>query len=364
MNKSRTTQYNPDDRSPPGETLAELLEMHSMTQAELADRMGRPKKTINEIIRGRAAITPETALQLELVFRVPAHFWLTLEANYQVCLARKEEHDRLEQDGEFLKELPLKVMESNGWIGASDDKREQTKSALSYFGVVNSTKIPIVQEAAFRAYHASTSSAWSLAAWLRKGELDAQQIRVEDYDRDRFTRTLQKIRSLTTESPTHFAPLLTQMCARSGVSVVFVKDLPQAAATGATRWLGGHRPLIQLSTGHRTDDAFWFAFFHQSGHIILEHAKREVILDFAAGNTLDPREVSANQFARNILIPETKPSQFLTARAATRAAIEQFAETIDIAPGIVVRRLQQDNVLAPNQFNSLKRTLDWTNAGL
>lgn len=38
----------------PGDTLAEHLEYTAMTQAELAERMGRPKKTINEIIQGKA----------------------------------------------------------------------------------------------------------------------------------------------------------------------------------------------------------------------------------------------------------------------------------------------------------------------
>lgn len=49
----------------PGETLRETLETIGMTQAELADRTGCPKKTINEIIAGEAAITAKTALQLE-----------------------------------------------------------------------------------------------------------------------------------------------------------------------------------------------------------------------------------------------------------------------------------------------------------
>lgn len=54
-----------------------------MSQAVLAERTGRSKKTINEIIQGKAAITPDTALQLEKVLGVPASFWNNLERNYQ-----------------------------------------------------------------------------------------------------------------------------------------------------------------------------------------------------------------------------------------------------------------------------------------
>ncbi len=60
-----------------------------MTQLELSQRMGRPAKTINEIINGKTAITPETALQLERVLGVPAHFWRNREEQYQQYLWRR-----------------------------------------------------------------------------------------------------------------------------------------------------------------------------------------------------------------------------------------------------------------------------------
>ncbi len=44
------------------ETLRETFKTISMSQAELANRTGRPEKTINEIIAGKAAITARTAL--------------------------------------------------------------------------------------------------------------------------------------------------------------------------------------------------------------------------------------------------------------------------------------------------------------
>ena len=54
--------------------------------AELAESTGRPRKTINEIIAGKAEITAETALQLERVLGIPASFWNNLERNYQESL--------------------------------------------------------------------------------------------------------------------------------------------------------------------------------------------------------------------------------------------------------------------------------------
>ncbi len=85
------TSCQPNYSIPPGETLRETLETIGMTQVELADRTGRPKKAINEIIEGKAPITVKTALQLERVLGVPASVWNNLERNYQKTKARLKE---------------------------------------------------------------------------------------------------------------------------------------------------------------------------------------------------------------------------------------------------------------------------------
>ena len=84
---TRTDAY-PDVAIPPGEYLAEEIEARGISQKELAHRMGRPANAINEIIKGKKAITAETALQLEAVLaEIPARFWLNLETDYQLTKA-------------------------------------------------------------------------------------------------------------------------------------------------------------------------------------------------------------------------------------------------------------------------------------
>jgi HTH-type transcriptional regulator/antitoxin HigA len=81
-------QYRPDEVTPPGETLLEILEERGLTQADLAERTGRSRKSIHEIIEGKAEITPETALQLEGFLSIPASFWNQRERHYREFLAR------------------------------------------------------------------------------------------------------------------------------------------------------------------------------------------------------------------------------------------------------------------------------------
>lgn len=87
MSEEQENSFKPNYAVPPGETLRETLEPIGMTQAELAQRTGRPKKTINEIIKGKAAITADTAIHLERALGVPASFWNNFERNYQEAIA-------------------------------------------------------------------------------------------------------------------------------------------------------------------------------------------------------------------------------------------------------------------------------------
>ncbi len=82
------TELYPDIAIAPGEYLAEEIGARGMTQKALAARMGRPVNAINEIVKGKKAITAETALQLEAVMpEIPARFWLNLETDYRLAKA-------------------------------------------------------------------------------------------------------------------------------------------------------------------------------------------------------------------------------------------------------------------------------------
>ena len=106
MTRAIRNEFEPDLVLRPGLTLQETLVEFGMSQSELATRTGRPQKTINEIINGKSAITPETAIQLERVLGVPARVWNSLERHYREYLARVEDGQRLEASSAWLDAPP------------------------------------------------------------------------------------------------------------------------------------------------------------------------------------------------------------------------------------------------------------------
>ena len=82
-------RYEPDLVYPPGDTLVEVLGAAEMTQAELAVRTGLSTKHVNQIVKGAASITPETAMLLERATGVPARTWSNLEFAYREHLLKR-----------------------------------------------------------------------------------------------------------------------------------------------------------------------------------------------------------------------------------------------------------------------------------
>jgi antitoxin HigA-1 len=74
----------------PGEILLEeFMRPLEISQNRLARELQIPPVRIHDIIHGRRAITPDTALRLARYFGVSAEFWLNLQSRYELKRARK-----------------------------------------------------------------------------------------------------------------------------------------------------------------------------------------------------------------------------------------------------------------------------------
>jgi antitoxin HigA-1 len=83
----------PKNRPPtsPGEMLQEeFLKPMNMTQTALAERMGVPVQSVNLLVRGRRAVTAETAIKLGKVFGNTPQFWMNLQTNLDLWNAQHE----------------------------------------------------------------------------------------------------------------------------------------------------------------------------------------------------------------------------------------------------------------------------------
>ena len=128
------------------------------------------------------------------------------------------------------------------------------------------------------------------------------------------------------------------------MALVLVPAISRAYVSGVARWLSPHRPIIQLSLYGKTNDRFWFTFFHEAAHVLL-HGKKSVFLDDYDHNLIESNEErEANAWTGNFLIPSARAGDL--ALLKSKAAVKDYALRIGLHPGVVVGRLQHDGLIA------------------
>jgi hypothetical protein len=290
------------------------------------------------------------------VLGTPASFWMERERLYREYLARKNENQRLKGYLGWLTKIPYRQMTKLGWLKFYEDKIEQLRESLIFFAVVSPEQWEEIWgrnlSIDFRKSQAFESDQGAITAWLRQGEIEASKINCADYNELKFRDVLQQIRLLTVKSIKVFQPQMIDLCAAAGVALVFVPELPKTRVHGATRWLGSQKALIQLSDRYKTNDHFWFSFFHEAGHIVL-HGKRILFLE---GQDIQDKikEKEADIFAANLLINSRDWQIFIANNCLSKKAINQFAEQQGIHPGIIVGRLQHEQIISDQNCNDLK----------
>ncbi len=365
MATERLPTWSPEWRVTPGEILGEALQERGLTQSDLARRMGRPLKTINEIVNGKASITPETAIQLERTLGISASFWNNLETRYREHLAREQAQRELESQTQWLSNFPTAHLARLGLIRGHGSRVERLADLLRFFGVSS----PQAWErqwsqtsAARRPSRAFVSSPHATSVWLRRGELAAADRTARPFDEKRFLATLQTARGLSRVQPFMSAVhRLESLFEEVGVIVVLMPEVRGTRLSGAARWLTADRALIQLSLRHKSDDQFWFTVFHECGHLVSSARRRDFVdtpTDVEAMNASGD-ELQADQFARETLIPSTAFEAFVKRADFGVEAVRVFARELDIAPGLIVGRLQRDAYVGPASLDYLKQRYVW-----
>lgn len=93
----------PTNRAPstPGEILLEeFLKPMGTTQLAFAAKLGVPIQRLNSLIKGRRAVTADTAWRLADVLKTSPQFWMNLQTNYDLWLARQQQRKKRAAAGE------------------------------------------------------------------------------------------------------------------------------------------------------------------------------------------------------------------------------------------------------------------------
>lgn len=358
--------YNDIIAIPPGETIKDEIAFLNMSQKEFADRLGMAAKTVNQIMSGIAPITYETAIKLENVLGIPSSTWNSLEANYREKLIKIAESEKAEEEWKICEKLPYKEMMKRGWIKTYNNNLKIINEIKSFFAIASLNLLNNIG-GVFNYYNKITSSAffkkvdkkeiceYSMAAWIRKGEIEANKIDTKPFNKEQLIKSIDDMKKLSLENTADSIKKLKKMCTDNGIALIIVPHLNKTYVDGISKWISKDKALIILSNRGKKIDKFWFNFFHEVVHL-LKHNKKGLFIN--AKETYDLEiEIEANNYARDILIPKEEYKN-IKVSDLTKENILNYSQKLKVHSSIIVGILQYEGLIRyDSKLNSLKEDI-------
>jgi HTH-type transcriptional regulator / antitoxin HigA len=350
--------WTPNWVTHPGEHLAEHLEARGWSQAEFARLASLSPKLVSTIISGANPVSADTAIKLERVLGVKAYIWTSLQANWDLFRARAQAKPGIEARS-WLSLFPIQELRERSWLPQTKNEKELLDSLLHLFQIGTPEAYPArvralaVHHRRSRAYESSEHNVFT---WLMLGENRARRMNVPAFHARKFEDAVRKIRALTVEQPSVFESRMKMLCHEAGVALVLEPAISKTCLYGSARWFDGDRGIIQMSLRMKTNDHFWWTFFHEAAHIIL-HPGRNFIDD--QNGVGDGLEEEADRWAAEILLGQRGIKHLKALRPRSKAAVKRVADQIGLHPGIVVGVLQHAHLLPFSHLNGLKEKFEW-----
>lgn len=359
MTNAEAAPQEKDWFSRPGDSVLSAMRRRRIQAEALAERLPGGKDQLRALLSGAGIIDEATAKALTETLGGSSGFWMTRHEKYRDDLAKAVARFTDEDTAALLERIPLPGPKRRITAKSRTSEIEQR---LAYFGVStlqawDARYGPHQREARFRRSLAFTSHDGATSMWLREGELNAVLRETAEWSSDALRQRLDQIRALSKISkPARFLPPLTKLLADCGVALVVVRAPSGCRASGASRMIATDKAMILMSFRHRSDDQFWFTLFHEIGHLLLHEASSFV--DSEGGDSEDPCEHEANEFAASMIIPEHRRADFERLRP-DQDSIRRFAVSLGVAPGLILGQLQHRGVVDHNAMRQLRRTWTW-----
>jgi HTH-type transcriptional regulator / antitoxin HigA len=354
-------KWTPNWATHPGEHLAEYLEVRGLTQAEFARLAGLTPKLVSEIINGKNPVTPETAIKIERVLGLSAYIWVGLQAAWDLFHARQRTRPAILEQKSWLSLFPIRELKSIGILRNTTDENMLYDDLMSFFGIANPEALSIKMRGLSVQHRKSKvhkSSPEHVLTWLMLGERKVRSLEMPPFDKANFTSSVHTIKKLTNERAEVFEPQMKALCAAAGVALIIEKPISKTCLFGSARWLDRQTAIIQMSLRMKTNDHFWWTFFHECGHVILHQGKNFADDDKGFGDYL---EDEADRWAESILYGRDGLNEILSAKPRSEAEVRKWADHFELHPGIIAGMLQHYGIIPYRNLNGLKAKFQWVN---
>lgn len=320
----------------PGYYIKELVEESGLTQEDYAKRLGTTPKNLSCLIRGEQTLSNDIAGKLSRMLGTSVEYWLNIQKEYDVIVSEIMIEKELEEERKVLKSLGYKYFRDNFYLPdiprRLDEQVERVRYYLNLGSLTNLRNRDMTVSFRSAEGDISEDNVIRANAMVQIASNMAMKTEAPKYERRVFKEAAEKALELTVKE--NFYDVLQELFRQAGVILVVLPNIPGSKVSGATKRVGNNI-LLMINDRRMYTDTFWFTLYHEIGHIL----KNEYGISEIDGKEED----IADDYARNILIPEAKYESFVKDGNYGLASIQRFAAEINRNPAIILGRLQNDN---------------------
>lgn len=349
----------------PGELLKDELDARDIRQSNLASEISMQPTMLNEIIKGKRAITADIAILLEKALDIPADYWMNLQTQYELDKARIKEKNiqkiqRIEMWQIIKQYVPVKHFKKLGYL---KNELEHDIKVIKDIYNINTIDHLIESVAEYKseapAFYRKSEKLQvddvNLLGWSKLVMYHANNEKVKNFDADNLPELKNKLHSIFYKN-SNVKEKTKKLLADHGIKLIFQAKFEKTPVDGYSFW-SQNNPAIGLTLRHKRIDNFAFTIFHELGHIFmhLQNNKDIQFIDLEkknSSNSIEERE--ADSFAQESLISKEQWDELISNYSGDDSIIS-FGKKHGINSAILLGR-----VCYETDFYAIKSKIDKT----
>jgi len=337
----------PFEATHPGTVIRDEINARNISQKELAHELGVLPTFLNEILKGKRAITADFAILLEKSLGISADYWMRFQSQYEIDMARLKEKNvrRIEliETWNIIKEyVPVKHLKKSGYlIGTLIEDIIKIKDIYKVETIEDLVKT-VAEHRTLSFYRKSEKleiNQTNMLAWSKIAEFESDKIIVPYFDASKVEQ-LQKDLNLVFFENSNVKDRTKKLLENYGIKLIYLDKFDKTPIDGFSFW-SGNNPAIALSIRYKRIDNFAFTILHEIGHIEL-HLKDDFerrFIDFIGSKDKDTYELQADEYAQKSLISDSQWKELLDFYTPLNDdKIIEFSMKHNIHPAIILGR--------------------------
>jgi len=345
----------------PGYYIKDIIEDMEISQEEFAKRLGVTGKTLSNLVNGKINLSDEVALQLSMMLGTDVRTWLNLQQTYEEKCLEIEKQKRLDNEIHLMKLLDYKYFVK---LGVVPEVKNSIEKVTNLCACLKISSLSILLDKDFLVNYRTGIAVMeeknmiSSRAWLQVAFNEGKKIETKPFNAKSLKKYIPEIRGMTVKQPTEFLPHLKEIFKECGISFVLLPSLRNSGINGAVKWINHDKVILAMNDRRNYADTFWFSLFHEIKHVLQQKIKITIVSENKNKDLYEAfdkaLEKEADLFAQNTLIPANEYDKFIELDNFSEEALKRFSKEINIHPGVVVGRLQNDKYLGYDKYHYLK----------